>query len=91
MGVEEIIFRYSEVFEFAARWALTEAGDEELLIGVERIASETERWCRTNGDWDFGGDSSPTLIIGSPRRREFLGKNWSQLRVNKPSKPRPNY
>lgn len=35
LGVEEVVNRYTEIFEFAARWALSDAGASELHLAVE--------------------------------------------------------
>lgn len=37
LGIADTLFRFTEVFEFAARLALSEAGDEQMFIGV-RVA-----------------------------------------------------
>lgn len=33
--IEDIIWRYTEIFEFAARWAMTDAGSEQMQLKVE--------------------------------------------------------
>jgi hypothetical protein len=35
LHIEHIIYRYTEIFEFAARWAMTEAGDSEMHVSIE--------------------------------------------------------
>lgn len=34
LGVQDTLFRFTEIFEFAARLALTEAGDEQMCIEI---------------------------------------------------------
>jgi hypothetical protein len=35
LGVGDTLFRFTEVFEFAARLAVTEAGDDSMYVGVD--------------------------------------------------------
>ncbi len=64
LSVIDVVFHFAEIFEFAARLALTEAGSETIKISVNLVGLK-KRQRRLDNEWGEGFDYPRIAHIGS--------------------------
>jgi len=80
LSVEHAVFRFVEIYEFAARWSralgirdplviectLRELGNRALQLGPRSIGFSYARTCM-EPEWSYSGTYAPTALLAQPR------------------------